>query len=134
MTRWRFVVQYNTHGTIGAKVVNVQLRLVRSLPVLGKQQQRIAKITAIGRVINCPNQMSSGIDSKTDFHFNRGIRLGKCHLVVRFCDSQGVVGAWFTSIVVGPGIESWSRSRVGFLIIHYGKGIRLVCWLSAFAT
>lgn len=126
MTRWRFVIQNNAHGTIRAKVVNVQLRLVRLLPCLGKEQQRVTKVTAIGRVIHCPNQMSGGIDNKIDFHFNGGSRLGKCHLVVRYCDSQGVIGARFTGITVGLGIESRSRSRVGFLVIHCGKGIRLV--------
>lgn len=52
----------------------------------------------------------------------------------RHCDSQGVVGTGFTSIVIGLGIESRSSSRVGFLIIHCGKCITLVRWLSAIAT
>lgn len=134
MTRWRFVIQNNAHRSIGAKVVNVQIRLVRLFPCLGKEQQWVTKVTSIGRVIHCPDEMSGGIDHKIDFHFNCRSRFDECHLVGRYCDSQGIIGTGFTGILVGLGINSRSSSRVGFFIIHCGKCITLVCWLSAIAN
>lgn len=134
MTRWRFVVQDNAHRTVRAKVVHVRLRLIRLVPCLGKEQQWITKVTAIGRVIHCPYEMSRGVDSKIDFHFNCDSRLHKCYLVGRYCDSQSVIGTGFTGIVVGLGSKPRICGCIGFLVIHCGKGIRLACWLRALPT
>lgn len=86
MARGSFVVQDNSHRAVGTEIVHVPLRLVGLRSRLGKEQQWIAQVATIGRVVHCPDEMSGGVDSKIDFHFDGGGRFRESHLVGRYRD------------------------------------------------
>lgn len=131
MASWRFIVQDNPDRTVGAKVINVPLRIIwiRGVSRLSQEQERVVVVASERGTVDCPNQVSRGVDFEINFHVDFRGRIGDCDFMGRYGHGQSIVGARIGG--VGLGLRVWARStvRIGFFVVDGGESSGLVGWL-----